>query len=91
MNASAADKQNLQALLMIQEQAKITGTIQMLTSKCWDTCVVGTPGSKMDSKTSTCVQNCVQRFLDSSNFIVNRLEREGAALAQQSQGLSSFD
>ena len=38
---------------------------------------VDTPGSKLDKKTETCLVNCVERFIDTSNYVVNRLEKEG--------------
>ena len=53
--------------------------IHELTSECWDTCVTGAPGQKLDRRTENCLGNCVERFIDTSNFIVNRLEKEGEA------------
>jgi mitochondrial import inner membrane translocase subunit TIM8 len=51
--------------------------IHTLTSDCWDTCVTGAPGQNLDRRTETCLANCVERFIDTSNYIVNRLEKEG--------------
>ena len=51
--------------------------VHSLTSDCWDTCVTGAPSAKMDRRTETCIVNCVERFIDTSNYIVNRLEKEG--------------
>ena len=53
--------------------------IHTMAEDCWDTCVTGAPGAKMDRKTETCIVNCVERFIDTSNYIVNRLEKEGEA------------
>lgn len=39
---------------------------------CWDKCMDKIP-SKMDSKTEQCFSNCVERFMDTSNFVVNKL------------------
>lgn len=33
------------------------------------------PSSRLDSKTEYCISNCVNRFIDTSNFVVNRLEK----------------
>lgn len=33
------------------------------------------PGPKMDSRAETCFVNCVERFIDTSQFILNRLEQ----------------
>ena len=56
-----------------------------LTDQCWDVCM-GTPGQKLDRKTETCLGNCVERFIDTSNFIVNRLEKEGESIASGGSG-----
>ena len=47
-----------------------------MTENCWDTCV-NVPGQKLDRKTESCIVNCVERFIDTSNYVVNRLEKEG--------------
>ena len=61
-----------------------------LTDQCWDVCM-GTPGQKLDRKTETCMSNCVERFIDTSNFVVNRLEKEGEGLASGGSGGSKSD
>ncbi|XP_009693146.1 PREDICTED: mitochondrial import inner membrane translocase subunit Tim8 A-like, partial [Cariama cristata] len=38
--------------------------------KCMDK-----PGPKLDSRAETCFVNCVERFIDTSQFILNRLEQ----------------
>ena len=59
-----------------------------LTEQCWDVCV-GVPGQKLDRKTETCLGNCVERFIDTSNFIVNRLEKEGESISSGGSGGST--
>jgi len=53
--------------------------VHSLTSDCWDTCFTKAPAAKLDRRTETCIVNCVERFIDTSNYIVNRLEKEGEA------------
>lgn len=52
---------------------------------CWDKCVEK-PGSKLDGKTETCLNNCVDRFIDTSLLITNRfsqlLQKQANALGQ---------
>ena len=50
--------------------------VHTLTEQCWDRCM-GTPGQTMDKKTHKCMTNCVERFIDTSEFVVKRLEKEG--------------
>lgn len=44
---------------------------------------MGTPGSKLDAKTQTCMQNCVERFLDVTMFVTNRF----AQIVEKSQNM----
>ena len=46
-----------------------------LTERCWDACMVDKPSTRLDYRTQACLTNCVERFLDTSNFIINRMER----------------
>ena len=43
---------------------------------CWDKCIDKVP-NRMDSKTEQCFVNCVERFMDTSTFIVNKLSSMG--------------
>jgi import inner membrane translocase subunit TIM8 len=45
-----------------------------LTEQCWDVCV-DKPSTRLDSKTETCLVNCVERFIDTTGFVVNRLDK----------------
>lgn len=45
-------------------------TLVCLQEKCMDK-----PGPKLDSRTEMCFVNCVERFIDTSQFILNRLEQ----------------
>lgn len=65
--------------------------VHSLTEQCWETCLVGMPGQKMNRKTEMCFENCVDRFLDTSNFVVNRLEKEGEATIRSGQQSSSSE
>ena len=61
-------------LIAESEKAKFQLQVHNLTETCWEKCI-DQPGNRLDSKTETCLQSCVERFIDSSNFIVNRLEQ----------------
>ncbi|XP_031836157.1 mitochondrial import inner membrane translocase subunit Tim8 A-like [Nomia melanderi] len=45
-----------------------------LTDICWDICV-DEPSPRLSAKIEKCLVNCVERFIDTTNFITNRLER----------------
>ena len=65
--------------------------VHSLTDQCWDTCM-GNPGQKLERKTETCLVNCVERFIDTSNFVVNRLEKEGENyIRKESESVDSWN
>ncbi|CAD5120436.1 DgyrCDS9005 [Dimorphilus gyrociliatus] len=61
------------------QRQKFQEIVHSLTDHCWDACM-GTPSNRLEKKTETCLTNCVNRFIDASNFIINRMEKEGEAL-----------
>ena len=65
----------LQSFIAIEGQkAKFQQHVHSITNMCWDKCIVKT-GSKLEAKQQSCLTNCVERFLDTSNFIINRLSQ----------------
>jgi len=46
-----------------------------LTEQCWDSCMDQKPSTRLDPKVESCLKNCVERFIDTTNFVVNRLEK----------------
>ncbi|XP_044254286.1 mitochondrial import inner membrane translocase subunit Tim8 [Tribolium madens] len=73
----------LQEFLMVEKQkAQFNAQIHEFNDFCWDKCVEKT-GNKLDSKTETCLTNCVDRFIDVSLLITNRF----AQLLQKSAGV----
>ncbi|KAF8845264.1 hypothetical protein BDN67DRAFT_986998 [Paxillus ammoniavirescens] len=71
-----------------QAQARINNQIQSFTSMCWDKCITGTPGSRFARGEEACLANCVERFLDSSLFMVSQIQHQQQQL-QRAQGASS--
>uniref|UniRef100_A0A1B6KJN9 Mitochondrial import inner membrane translocase subunit n=1 Tax=Graphocephala atropunctata TaxID=36148 RepID=A0A1B6KJN9_9HEMI len=79
---SKADKE-LQEFLMIEKQkAQLNAQIHEFSDTCWDICM-DKPGTKLDSRTETCMINCVDRFIDVSLLVTNRF----AQLLQKNSGL----
>ncbi|TKR77575.1 hypothetical protein L596_018519 [Steinernema carpocapsae] len=73
----SANLQNFVYQLQAESQKqKFTEQCYTLTSRCWDVCIGDSrPGSKMDSRTQTCLTNCVGRMIDASNFMVEHLQK----------------
>ena len=64
----------------MEQSARMEKIKHKLTNDCWDVCVTNPNVSKFDSKTEACLNNCVDRFIDSQTHIVqtfsNKLQTE---------------
>ncbi|XP_007434624.1 mitochondrial import inner membrane translocase subunit Tim8 A [Python bivittatus] len=61
--------------------------VHQMTELCWEKCM-DKPGPKLDSRAETCFVNCVERFIDTSQFILNRLEQTQKSKSPFSESLS---
>lgn len=70
--------------LLLNSNRNVLNVLQIheFNDFCWEKCV-DKPGSKLDSRTETCLVNCVDRFIDVSLLITNRF----AQLLQKSGNL----
>ncbi len=64
--------QELQAFIEREQQlAQVQTMIATLAEVCWDKCV-SSPGSYLSSRESSCIENCAKRFIDSTQYILQR-------------------
>lgn len=78
----------LQQFIAIETQRqKFQLLAHQMTEVCWDKCM-DKPGPKLDSRTEGCFVNCVERFIDTSQFILNRLEQTQASNNSFSETMS---
>ncbi|PXF40104.1 Mitochondrial import inner membrane translocase subunit Tim8 A [Gracilariopsis chorda] len=78
MNSSTDPQTTAAMQAFIQEEnqkAAVQQIISKLTDTCWDKCM-GKPGNKLSSWETDCISNCAERFLDTSIFIVQRMEKQ---------------
>lgn len=68
---SAADLELQEFFVAEKQKAQFQAQVREFNDICWDKCV-DKPGVKLDSRTETCLSNCVDRFIDVSFFITNR-------------------
>nr|KIR45457.1 mitochondrial import inner membrane translocase subunit TIM8 [Cryptococcus bacillisporus CA1280] len=72
-----ASKKELESFLeQEQAKAKLQASIHELTNTCWNTCITGSISSKFSKSEAQCLENCVDRFLDSSLYIVRQIEAQ---------------
>ncbi|XP_063791662.1 mitochondrial import inner membrane translocase subunit Tim8 A [Pseudophryne corroboree] len=84
---AAADPE-LQRFIEVQTQKqRFQSLVHQLTELCWDKCMEK-PGPKLDSRCEGCFVNCVERFIDTSQFILNRLEETQKSRASFSESLT---
>ena len=68
----------MQRFLQLESQkAQMNVRVHTFTDVCWDKCM-DKLGTTMDGRSERCLVNCVERFLDTTNFIINRLEKLGS-------------
>uniref|UniRef100_A0A3B4Z5I3 Mitochondrial import inner membrane translocase subunit n=1 Tax=Stegastes partitus TaxID=144197 RepID=A0A3B4Z5I3_9TELE len=73
-NVNLTDPQ-LQHFIEIESQKqRFQQLMHQMTVVRWEKCM-DQPGPKMDSRTEVCFVNCVDRFIDTSQFILNQLEQ----------------
>lgn len=53
-------------------KARFQNNVHTFTDLCWDRCV-DKVASAADARTEQCIVNCVERFIDTTNFVVNKL------------------
>lgn len=59
-----------------QSKARIQQSVHTMTDLCWDKCITKI-GNRLDNGEEKCLKNCVDRFLDTSMFIVSKLQKQG--------------
>ncbi|KAI0762829.1 Tim10/DDP family zinc finger-domain-containing protein [Fomes fomentarius] len=74
---AASQKELEQFIETEQAQARVQSQIHNLTSLCWDKCV-GSISSGFSGKEQSCLANCVDRFFDTSSFLVRQVEQKRA-------------
>ncbi|KAF8349894.1 Tim10/DDP family zinc finger-domain-containing protein, partial [Amanita rubescens] len=57
-----------------QAQARMIANTQNITATCWDKCITGTPSTKFSRSEENCLTYCAERFLDTSIFLVNKVQ-----------------
>lgn len=69
-----ADPELQQFIQKESELAKFQQQVHNYTDVCWEKCVEGKPGKSLDSRTEMCLNNCVERFIDTTLFIATRFQ-----------------
>ncbi|XP_059809881.1 mitochondrial import inner membrane translocase subunit Tim8 B [Hypanus sabinus] len=69
---SRAEQTELSRMIAAEQQkAQFQLRVHGFTDVCWEKCV-DKPGSRLDSRTESCLVSCVERFVDTTLAITNR-------------------
>ncbi|KAJ1993303.1 Mitochondrial import inner membrane translocase subunit tim8 [Dimargaris cristalligena] len=69
----SAEQRELDEFMQQQEGlSQLQGTVRHLTGFCWNQCI-NSPSTPLDRTERACLQNCVNRFYDSMNIVVQHL------------------
>ncbi|CAF1451163.1 unnamed protein product [Rotaria magnacalcarata] len=74
---SIADPQLAAFIEQENQKQRFQSIVHTLTEKCWEVCSPSI-SSRLDGRSETCLHNCVERFIDSSNYIINKIGQEGS-------------
>uniref|UniRef100_A0A8I3PDW9 Mitochondrial import inner membrane translocase subunit n=1 Tax=Canis lupus familiaris TaxID=9615 RepID=A0A8I3PDW9_CANLF len=74
---------------LLPERIQFCSPFHINLQYCWtlEKCM-DKPGPKLDSRAEACFVNCVERFIDTSQFILNRLEQTQKSKPVFSESLS---
>ncbi|KAJ3530127.1 hypothetical protein NMY22_g8699 [Coprinellus aureogranulatus] len=73
----AATQKELQTFVAQEaSQRKVNESIQQFTGMCWDKCISNVTSGRLTTTESSCLSNCVGRFLDASLQLVNDVENK---------------
>jgi import inner membrane translocase subunit TIM8 len=71
---------------MEQQKAQLQEMISNLAALAWEKCI-SYPGRSLSSSEAACVQNCVGRYFDTGEYMLQRFKHK-AAKAQGGGGIS---
>ncbi|RLU25972.1 hypothetical protein DMN91_002135 [Ooceraea biroi] len=80
------DKQLQRFIEAETKKQQFQGLVHELTGICWETCM-DKPSPRLEPKVHKCLVNCVERFIDTTNYITNRIERVAANLISEADSL----
>ncbi|KAJ0400556.1 hypothetical protein P43SY_008236 [Pythium insidiosum] len=77
MGAGVAEVQSM--LMEEQQRALIQQAISKITAIAWDKCSASKPDAELSSRERDCIKNVTLAYLDTSMFVVHRLNKSGSA------------
>ncbi|GMF47353.1 unnamed protein product [Phytophthora fragariaefolia] len=79
LGASTGAAEMQQLIVEEQQRALIQQAISKITALAWDKCSASKPDSELSSKERDCIKNVTLAYLDTSMFVVHRLNKSGSA------------
>ncbi|KAL3664135.1 hypothetical protein V7S43_011016 [Phytophthora oleae] len=79
LGASTGAAEMQQLIMEEQQRALIQQAVAKITSMAWDRCSASKPDSELSSKEKDCIKNVTLAYLDTSMFVVHRVNKSGSA------------
>lgn len=70
----------------MEQEQRLKKQSEKLTLECWDLCVSNPNVARFDYKTEQCLVNCVDRYIDTSQFLVKAFGSKAQSMAQAEGG-----
>ena len=71
-NHGIGDAQLASFIEQENQKQRFQAIVHRLTDECWDLCAPSI-SSRLDGRSEICLSNCVERFIDASNYIINKI------------------
>jgi mitochondrial import inner membrane translocase subunit TIM8 len=79
-SAPSAGVAEVQSMLMEEQQrALIQQAVSKITAIAWDKCSASKPEAELTSREKECIKNVTLAYLDTSMFVVHRVNKSGSA------------
>ena len=72
-----------QFALQMRQQMMVQTVINNLTDKAFEKCITSRPGDSLSGKEAACVHATVNKWLDTNEFMMGRLQKKQEAQAGQ--------
>lgn len=72
-SSSGMDPEMRRFMEVEAHKARFQNNVHTFTDLCWDRCVDKVTSTSNSRAEQQCIVNCVERFIDTTNFVVNKL------------------
>jgi import inner membrane translocase subunit TIM8 len=83
MDKLLEDPQLAQFVQQMEQEQRLKKQSEKLTLECWDLCVPNPNISRFDYKTEQCLVYCVDRYIDTSQYLIKAFGNKAQSMARE--------